>query len=247
MADLKKKEVSRSRMAEFPAGTPLRSGDEFPTEDIICEALENKSFERLNNCLVIASSDEHDMRFINEETLNIYFRDDVWTNRYVRTHIGETLRTVNFSGIRDPELRLEAKIISASLLWIVGRTAKTQSLIRKCANIVAGARIIESMGYRSLFQLRFPLVRNAFIVKMKEEDEHGRKRSERTLRNYFMDLADISLTGHTRLRKYGYFPDISFDSYNSVDDSNQTYCMPFSLMMSVWEGLITELDESPRV
>ncbi len=52
MADLKKKEVSRSRMAEFPAGTPLRSGDEFPTEDIICEALENKSFERLNNCLV---------------------------------------------------------------------------------------------------------------------------------------------------------------------------------------------------
>ena len=134
MADLKKKEVSRSRMAEFPAGTPLRSGDEFPTEDIICEALENKSFERLNNCLVIASSDEHDMRFINEETLNIYFRDDVWTNRYVRTHIGETLRTVNFSGIRDPELRLEAKIISASLLWIVGRTAKTQSLIRKCAN-----------------------------------------------------------------------------------------------------------------
>nr|QOQ32063.1 hypothetical protein PMIDBGBA_05358 [Klebsiella pneumoniae] len=77
---------------------------------------------------------------------------------------------------------------------------------------------------------------------MKEEDEHGRKRSERTLRNYFMDLADISLTGHTRLRKYGYFPDISFDSYNSVDDSNQTYCMPFSLMMSVWEGLITELD-----
>lgn len=242
MADLKKKEVSRSRMAEFPAGTPLRSGDEFPTEDIICEALENKSFERLNNCLVIASSDEHDMRFINEETLNIYFRDDVWTNRYVRTHIGETLRTVNFSGIRDPELRLEAKIISASLLWIVGRTAKTQSLIRKCANIVAGARIIESMGYRSLFQLRFPLVRNAFIVKMKEEDEHGRKRSERTLRNYFMDLADISLTGHTRLRKYGYFPDISFDSYNSVDDSNQTYCMPFSLMMSVWEGLITELD-----
>jgi hypothetical protein len=49
------------------------------------------------------------MRFINEETLNIYFRDDVWTNRYVRTHIGETLRTVNFSGIRDPELRLEAK------------------------------------------------------------------------------------------------------------------------------------------
>ncbi|MEY8863899.1 hypothetical protein AB9K28_03170 [Enterobacter asburiae] len=44
------------------------------------------------------------------------------------------------------------------------------------------------------------------------------------------------------LRKYGYFPDISFDSYNSVDDSNQTYCMPFSLMMSVWEGLITELD-----
>ena len=139
MADLKKKEVSRSRMAEFPAGTPLRSGDEFPTEDIICEALENKSFERLNNCLVIASSDEHDMRFINEETLNIYFRDDVWTNRYVRTHIGETLRTVNFSGIRDPELRLEAKIISASLLWIVGRTAKTQSLIRKCANIVAGA------------------------------------------------------------------------------------------------------------
>lgn len=32
MADLKKKEVSRSRMAEFPAGTPLRSGDEFPTE-----------------------------------------------------------------------------------------------------------------------------------------------------------------------------------------------------------------------
>ncbi len=50
MADLKKKEVSRSRMAEFPAGTPLRSGDEFPTEDIICEALENKSFERLNNC-----------------------------------------------------------------------------------------------------------------------------------------------------------------------------------------------------
>ena len=77
MADLKKKEVSRSRMAEFPAGTPLRSGDEFPTEDIICEALENKSFERLNNCLVIASSDEHDMRFINEETLNIYFRDDV--------------------------------------------------------------------------------------------------------------------------------------------------------------------------
>ncbi|HBX06044.1 MAG TPA: hypothetical protein DEG10_08295, partial [Leclercia adecarboxylata] len=94
-ADLKKKEVSRSRMAEFPAGTPLRSGDEFPTEDIICEALENKSFERLNNCLVIASSDEHDMRFINEETLNIYFRDDVWTNRYVRTHIGETLRTVN--------------------------------------------------------------------------------------------------------------------------------------------------------
>lgn len=56
------------------------------------------------------------MRFINEETLNIYFRDDVWTNRYVRTHIGETLRTVNFSGIRDPELRLEAKIISASLL-----------------------------------------------------------------------------------------------------------------------------------
>jgi hypothetical protein len=34
---------------------------------------------------------------------------------------------------------------------------------------------------------------------MKEEDEHGRKRSERTLRNYFMDLADISLTGHTRL------------------------------------------------
>ena len=46
MADLKKKEVSRSRMAEFPAGTPLRSGDEFPTEDIICEALENKSFER---------------------------------------------------------------------------------------------------------------------------------------------------------------------------------------------------------
>lgn len=242
MADLKKKEVSRSRMAEFPAGTPLRSGDEFPTEDIICEALENKSFERLNNCLVIASSDEHDMRFINEETLNIYFRDDVWTNRYVRTHIGETLRTVSFLGIRDPELRLEAKIISASLLWIVGRTAKTQSLIRKCANIVAGARIIESMGYRSLFQLRFPLVRNAFIVKMKEEDEHGRKRSERTLRNYFMDLADISLTGHTRLRKYGYFPDISFDSYNSVDDSNQTYCMPFSLMMSVWEGLITELD-----
>ena len=26
------------------------------------------------------------------------------------------------------------------------------------------------------------------------------------------------------------FPDISFDSYNSVDDSNQTYCMPFSLL-----------------
>ncbi len=103
------------------------------------------------------------------ETLNIYFRDDVWTNRYVRTHIGETLRTVNFSGIRDPELRLEAKIISASLLWIVGRTAKTQSLIRKCANIVAGARIIESMGYRSLFQLRLPVCPECFHCK----DEGG--------------------------------------------------------------------------
>ncbi len=50
MADLKKKEVSRSRMAEFPAGTPLRSGDEFPTEDIICEALENKSLVMIPTC-----------------------------------------------------------------------------------------------------------------------------------------------------------------------------------------------------
>ncbi|WP_426749280.1 hypothetical protein [Enterobacter cloacae complex sp. 405F3] len=61
-------------MAEFPAGTPLRSGDEFPTEDIICEALENKSFERLNNCLVIASSDEHDMRFINQGDAEYLFQ-----------------------------------------------------------------------------------------------------------------------------------------------------------------------------
>ncbi len=97
------------------------------------------------------------MRFINEETLNIYFRDDVWTNRYVRTHIGETLRTVNFSGIRDPELRLEAKIISASLLWIVGRTAKTQSLIRKCANIVAEPVLLSLWGIAVCFSFVFRL------------------------------------------------------------------------------------------
>ena len=232
-------------MSEFIA-TDLSSGYEFPSEDIICEALKSNNFDRLNGCLVISHSSVQDFRFGGESPQHIFFRDDVWTNRYVRTTVGERLRCVSFTGISNLMLRQETKIISACLLWIVGRTAKTHSLLRKCANIIVAARILENMGYSSLFQLRFALVRNAFIAKMRECDENGQRRSDRTIRNYLMDLNDISLLGYTRLREYGYTSDVSFAEYNTDDDSNQTYCMPFRLMMKVWGGLIAELDQEIR-
>lgn len=231
----------RCRMSEF-TGVDLPEGYEFPTEEILYHALKSNDFSRLNDCTVLACSPEQDFRFENEQPRHICFRDDIWTNRYVRTNVGERLRGVNFSRISTPALRLEVKIISACLLWVTGRTATTHSLLRKCANIVLAARVIESLGYSSLFKLRVPFIRNAFIAKIRAPDDKGRIRSERTLRNYFMDLSDLALIGHTRLREMGYSLDVMFNDYSGKDDSNQTYCMPFRLMIKVWEGLISELD-----
>lgn len=59
-----------------------------------------------------------------------------------------------------------------------------------------------------------------------------------------MDLADISLIVNLSSKKMAFSPDISFDSYNSVDDdSNQTYCKPFQSYDVWFKGLITELIE----
>lgn len=242
MAGVKKKSlVQRCRMYEF-TGDNLPDGHEFPTEDILFQALESNDFSRLNACTVLAYSPEQDFRLENDQPRHICFRDDIWTNRYVRTNVGERLRGVNFTLISSTALRLEVKIISACFLWVTGRTATTHSLLRKCANIVLAARVIESLGYTSLFKLRVPFILNAFIAKIRSPDDKGRIRSERTLRNYFQDLSDLALLGHTRLREMGYSLDIMFNDYAGEDDSNQTYCMPFRLMIQIWSGLISELD-----
>mgnify|MGYP004569068519 CR=1 FL=1 len=239
---MKKESVAqRCRMYEF-TGAPLPEGHEFPTEDILYQALKSNDFNRLNNCTVLAFSPKQDYRFENGKTRHIYFRDDIWTNRYVRTSVGERVRGVNFTLISVPALRFEVKIISACFLWVTGRTATTHSLLRKCANIVLAARIIESLGYTSLFKLSVPFIRNAFIAKIRAPDDKGRIRSERTLRNYFLDLSDLALLGHTRLREMGYSLDVMFNDYFGENDSNQTYCIPFRLMIKIWDGLVSELD-----
>ena len=168
-----------------------------------------------------------------------FFSDDIWSNDYCKSTINETVRTPNFTHIKNSELKIEAKIVCACMLWVVGKQAKLSSLLRKCENIIFVYRILEKQGYRSIFWLDRESVRNAVLAELFINKKTGKKKSNRTVKNYLMDLSDICLIGRTKLGEYGYYLKTNLQSFSpDEDDANQTYCTPFRILMNMWSDMM---------
>jgi hypothetical protein len=205
----------------------LNEGKRYPSESVIYSALDSNDYSALDNVVVIPS--------INPSVPDILFSEDVWHNSVCIKRANETKRRVSFETINNIALRQEAKIVCASVIWWLGGfTAKISSLIRKCENIVFCYRIIDKMNCNSLFWLNRPPICQLFIDELKEG------KTDRTLKNYLSDISSLCDFNETSLAKFGYKFDVNLRyKYlpKSVKGSNQTYAMPYRIMMSVWNEL----------
>ena len=250
MADLREIEALK-RCSFFEGIEHIKSysgASEFPTESIVVEALENNNFSRLNKCVVISAANKlpsNSMSIYGEPT-DILFEDDNWHNYFSITNINETKRAVDFSIIENQGIRAEVKVVACCFLWFFDKKAKLASIIRKIANVAFVARLMSDLGYKSFFWLDRKPVAEIVIDKLSVDRRTGKKLTSRSLNNYLMPLSDLCIVRRTKLGGFGYGLErniiTDFQSMVRSKISNQTYCIPFRIMMNLWSDYIQYID-----
>jgi hypothetical protein len=220
----------------------LEPNKTYITESLIINSVKSNDYSTIKDAVVIsmAAASDYISLYSGEKAQDIRFGDDIWTNKFCRTSVNETIRRVNFNRIKSPRIRMEVKIVCAANLWVTGHKAKLSSLIRKFENIVLIAEVIDKQNYISFFNIDHVNVYGPVLGVISVNPKTGRKKAVKTVRNFLLSLSSVSALKESRLAEIGYYLETDFvNEYQAQDDTNQTFCMPFSILMSVWSGYIS--------
>ncbi|MGP4933485.1 hypothetical protein ACTXIM_16290 [Pseudoalteromonas nigrifaciens] len=145
--------------------------------------------------------------------------------------LSDDKRSVNFSRLTG-RLEFEAKIVCLAELWLHQRKSKLNSLLRKCSYIIKCAEACQDEGILSLFHLGQHNLFEKIQSNLRKTMSHD------SSRNYLLALTGLNDLQHTPFKAYGFY--ISTDIRQFIkgrNDGNQTYCMPFSILSKLWNGV----------
>lgn len=220
-----------------------RADERYISENLVVEALINNDFSKLQNCVVVPKQNDGVDEYLNEDIGATLFSHDCWTNRHLVRRINESVRTARFHFIKNNEMRMEAKWICASILWWSRdgkKISKLSSMLRNFEQIIQIYRMMEELNCRSIFWLNREPISQSF----KEVINTGR--CEGTTKNMLSALGLLCDFEGTAVGELGYY--LKYDPRkvlfeNGGGDSNQTYAMPYRIMMSIWEGVVSNVEK----
>ncbi|MFZ8200469.1 hypothetical protein [Alteromonas portus] len=221
-----------SKKAEFKQA---ESQSELPSYDSVLPTMERvvkylESYKSKNELppsiltmIVIPESESH-----LKQGKACTYEDDRW--QATSTDDLES-RSADFSELNE-HLKFEAKMICIGELWLLQRRSKLNSLLRKCSYIIEAARICQQLNIRSLSLLNNDIPFNKLI-----EAYERKGNSNRTICNKLMALNTLTDLNNSPFKGYGLSCKRDFiRSFKSIDDSNQTYCMPFTIFSRLWHS-----------
>ena len=222
MEDLKIEKSRLEHILKVVFSDKLSIDNEFyphlPTVKRVYDALKNKNFDELNDLIIIPKA-------LNQDAIT--FDKDEWYT----THIEPTGRKVNFSKL-TAKLKHEVKILTMSELWLLNRSSKASSLIRKGEYYVQVAKECMKLNILSLFHLSSDFN----FEKFQENFENPMIRGDRAVKNIYMALSSVNQLQQTPLSELGYYFDRNFSEHYPYGNSNQHYCIPFSILSKIWKG-----------
>lgn len=155
----------------------------------------------------------------------VLFTQDVWKPKWAAG-----CRAISFEGL-PPTLKFESKLLCLAELWLLDREAKLHHLTRKGQNIVLVAKKCAELHMLSLKHLGSDSNRDKLYWAFREESSHD------STRNKFIDMRGLADLEKTPFKDYGlYISTDPMDGISKREDGNQTYAMPFSIMVQVWQG-----------
>lgn len=224
--DLTQEEQASLVFSRFDVSTDFTSEqwDCFPTMERILKAVQeykcgNKVSESINKMVVLPSGIDE----TGKPTKPVLFGHDNWFVEWNK----DITRGPRFNNLTD-NIQFECKIACVAELWLLTRRSKLNSLMRKCANMTLIAETCQELGLLSLFQLNSE--RNAEILKLRLMD----KITARSFNNYLLTLNTLTDLSNTPLKVYRFCCTKNFMEMKERDDSNQTYCQPFSIFSKNW-------------
>lgn len=207
------------------------------------QAITSNDFQKITDHIVIPQAQEVFGRYVSKGfdiPRAIVFGDDQWSNKYCRATSHVAVRKADFTKIKSPSLRLEAKVIGTSWLWFVTNksSSKLGSILRKIENLILAYIELERLNCKSFFNTNNPNVASSLIANI------SCKRSKRSTWNILVSLNSVSLLNTLELGGQ-YLSKTNFLARSKKyewDDSNQHYCIPFRIFMEYWQYYITQLD-----
>lgn len=197
---------------------------DLPTMELVAKAVQYYKVHKsppefINKVIVLPGGvDKH-----GNNTKPVLFGSDTWSVEWDEN----IYRKINFGGLNS-RIQFECKIICVAELWLLTRRSKLNSLIRKCSQITIIANFCQKHSVLSIFHLSSDL--NAELLKL----TFMKNMSTRSFKNYIGTLNTLTELSDTPLGALGFCCKKNFTELNEEDDSNQTYCMPFSIFSKNW-------------
>ncbi|MCU7940803.1 MAG: hypothetical protein KZQ74_04385 [gamma proteobacterium symbiont of Bathyaustriella thionipta] len=196
-----------------------QAANHYITEELIYDALNSKDFSKLNKAVVVPSEDGNN---------DILFENDYWTNEVLGKVRAKTVRGADFSKL-STQLKFESKIIGASFLYTTGKKAKTSSIMRKISQLIQCGKILDKANVLSYFHLDQAPIRDRFLAELKQGKKNG------TVDNLLKVFTSVCKISQTKYGKLGFTLRTNMIVYSpGRTDSNQTYCMPFRMLTTLW-------------
>tara|TARA_R110001606_G_scaffold169296_2_gene314273 strand:+ start:10412 stop:12463 length:2052 start_codon:yes stop_codon:yes gene_type:complete len=229
----------RTNLEDLP---DLHNGREYISEKLVYEAVKNDDYSKLERSIVLPAQSVG-VKYIHKDVGDIYFSSDRWSNKHLIRKPNETFRVADFSQIKNPSLKREVKWISSSIIWWLRehkKVSKLSSIIRNIEQIIVCARVMEGLSYNSLFWLNRAPVLSSFKAKVNEG------LSLRAAKNRLGALSILCELQNSSLREFECYLTINpLKELVNTDalGSNQSYAMPYRIMMEVWDGLVKRIEK----
>ncbi|MGJ8645779.1 MAG: hypothetical protein ACSHXJ_02720 [Marinomonas colpomeniae] len=229
--------LDKANIEGFPN---LKADQEYLSEKLVYDAIKSGDYSRLE-CSIVIPAQSTKVKYTHNDAGDILFSNDSWSNRHLTRASNETFRSVNFAKIKNPDLKREVKWLCGSIIWWLRehkKESKLSSIIRHADNLINCATLMEKLHYKSLFWLNRPPVRAAFKAELLKG------LSLRVAKNKLGSLSFLCGLQQSSLNEFGLYLTINplkelIDK--DADKSNQTYAMPYRIMMQIWDGLVKRI------